>query len=109
MVPFHIVIGDVVSANVRRFWRQKTAAPTTDAAVSGLGHVTQLQTIRRYFASKTSGMPSRSFIPAKLFAFAETWMDFNLAQPLNMPFAVSGHSPHIVTTGNPSNSPVKKP
>ena len=49
MVPFHIVIGDVVSANVRRFWRQKTAAPITSAAVSGLARVPQLRTIRRYF------------------------------------------------------------
>lgn len=36
--------------------------------------VPQLRAIRRYFASNTSGMPNQSFIPAQLFAFAETWI-----------------------------------
>ena len=44
------------------------------AAVSGFAHVPQLRTTRSYFASKTSGMPCHSFIPAQLFAFAETWI-----------------------------------
>ena len=55
MVPFHIVIGDVVSANVRRFWRQKTAAPTTSAAVSGLARVPQLRTIAAISQGRRAG------------------------------------------------------
>ena len=34
--------------------------------------VPQLRTTRRYFASKTSGMPNQSFMPAQLFAFTGT-------------------------------------
>ncbi len=58
----------------------ETAAPTTGAAVSGLGHVPQLRTIRRYFASNTSGIPNQSFIPVQLFAFAGTWIALSLPQ-----------------------------
>ena len=50
-----------------------------------------------YFASKTSGIPCHSFIPAQLFAFAGTWIDFNLLQRSNMLFGASGRSPRIVT------------
>ncbi len=58
----------------------ETAAPTTGAAVSGFGLVPQLLTTRRYFASKTSGMPNQSFMPAQLFAFAGTWIALSLPQ-----------------------------
>jgi len=54
------------------FRRQKTAAPTTSAAASSVGRVPQLLTTRPYFASKTSGIPNQSFMPAQLFAFAGT-------------------------------------
>lgn len=50
----------------------ETAAPTWGAAVSGFGLVPQMRTIRRYFASKASGMPNQSFMPAQLFAFTGT-------------------------------------
>ena len=60
-----------------KFW---TAAPTTSAAVSGSARLSQLRTIRRYFASKTSGIPNQSFIPAQLFAFAGTWIALSLPQ-----------------------------
>jgi hypothetical protein len=54
----------------------ETATSTTGAAVSGLARVPQLRTIRRYFASKTSGMPNQFFMPAQLFAFAESHRQF---------------------------------
>ena len=72
----HIAQREAVQA--QQFLRQKTVASTTGAAVSGFGLVPQLRTIRRYFASNTSGIPCYSFIPAQLFAFAGTWMTSNL-------------------------------
>ena len=88
-------------AHARHFWRQEIAAPRTGAAVSGLGYVPQLRTIRRYFASKTSGIPCHSFMPAQLFAFAGTWIDLRLRQPSNTFFDASRRSPRIVTDFSP--------
>ena len=51
---------------------RKIAAPTTSAAISDLGHLPQLRTVYYYFVSNTSGIPSHSFIPDQLFAFAGT-------------------------------------
>jgi hypothetical protein len=49
-------LGKEVAPEVLQVLQQKTAAPTTGAAVSGLARVPQLQTIRRYSPSKTSGI-----------------------------------------------------
>ena len=84
--------------NARQFWRQKNAESVTSAAISGLGHLPQLRTVYRYFASNTSGIPSQVFIPSQLFDFAGTWIDLSLPQFWNMLPGASGHSPSIVTS-----------
>ena len=57
-----------------------------------------------HFASKTSGIPCHSVIPAQLLAFAGTWIDLRLRHLWKMSFCEDGHSPRIVIVVKPKQS-----